>query len=876
MYKLRITLLLAVALISSVAWAQSRTPKVAVVPFAVQGQEDARKTQGLIGEILIKKLEEEGISTAGFQPGDAVRSEEQARAAGRRVQADYVIMGILNQVGNSISLDSKLVDVSGRKKSEILFAEARGMENLATAGNSIVQQMTVHLLAKAVIADVQVRGNDRIESEAVKLNVKTKKGEVLRPEQVREDIKAVYKMGYFEKVDTEVTDSPAGKVLVFVVQENPTVQEVRVKGNKKIKEKDILAAISTKAFTVLQKNVVSEDVQKIIKLYHQKGYFNADVSSSIEFPKDPRKATVSFSIKENKKILIDKIVFTGNKTYSARTLRGVMQTKEKMFLFSLFTERGIMQKEILDTDIDRLTIFYHDRGFMDAKVGTPEVARKEDGMTITIPIEEGERYKVTGVRITGDTVDEVEKLEKKLQSKPKHFFSREKLRKDIDVLSRVHMDEGYAHTEVKPAVKQEPSDQTTDITFDVNKKDLVHIGQIYISGNTKTRDKVIRREMKLAEGDVFNATKLEKSLNALKKLDFFEEVEVLPIESEQSGIMNLHVKVKEKLTGTISIGGGYSSDSGAFASGEIIQRNLFGRGQYLGLKIFFAEEAQRYIITFVEPRLFDTYLSGGIDLYNWIKDYNDFRKDAVGFRVKFGYPFGNYSRILGYYTYEEADVTDVRSGSSAYVRSQQGTSVKGSWTVGIERDTTDHPFMPNKGSFTSLTSEFAAKGLGSDTNFVKAEFRSGTYIPLFWKFVGHVRGGFGYLYEVDGVDTVPIYERFFLGGIDSLRAFEWGDVGPKDPITGDILGGLTYGLVNVELLFPLLEKYGVRGVVFFDAGNAFLDLDEFDVGEFRTDVGAGVRWNSPFGPIRVEVGYNLDREPGEDSFKFQFSGGAFF
>lgn len=876
MYKLRITLLLAVALISSVAWAQSRTPKVAVVPFAVQGQEDARKTQGLIGEILIKKLEEEGISTAGFQPGDAVRSEEQARAAGRRVQADYVIMGILNQVGNSISLDSKLVDVSGRKKSEILFAEARGMENLATAGNSIVQQMTVHLLAKAVIADVQVRGNDRIESEAVKLNVKTKKGEVLRPEQVREDIKAVYKMGYFEKVDTEVTDSPAGKVLVFVVQENPTVQEVRVKGNKKIKEKDILAAISTKAFTVLQKNVVSEDVQKIIKLYHQKGYFNADVSSSIEFPKDPRKATVSFSIKENKKILIDKIVFTGNKTYSARTLRGVMQTKEKMFLFSLFTERGIMQKEILDTDIDRLTIFYHDRGFMDAKVGTPEVARKEDGMTITIPIEEGERYKVTGVRITGDTVDDVEKLEKKLQSKPKHFFSREKLRKDIDVLSRVHMDEGYAHTEVKPAVKQEPSDQTTDITFDVNKKDLVHIGQIYISGNTKTRDKVIRREMKLAEGDVFNATKLEKSLNALKKLDFFEEVEVLPIESEQSGIMNLHVKVKEKLTGTISIGGGYSSDSGAFASGEIIQRNLFGRGQYLGLKIFFAEEAQRYIITFVEPRLFDTYLSGGIDLYNWIKDYNDFRKDAVGFRVKFGYPFGNYSRILGYYTYEEADVTDVRSGSSAYVRSQQGTSVKGSWTVGIERDTTDHPFMPNKGSFTSLTSEFAAKGLGSDTNFVKAEFRSGTYIPLFWKFVGHVRGGFGYLYEVDGVDTVPIYERFFLGGIDSLRAFEWGDVGPKDPITGDILGGLTYGLVNVELLFPLLEKYGVRGVVFFDAGNAFLDLDEFDVGEFRTDVGAGVRWNSPFGPIRVEVGYNLDREPGEDSFKFQFSGGAFF
>lgn len=875
MYKLRIVLLLAVALISSVAWAQGRTPKVAVVPFAVQGQEDVRKTQALIGEILVKKLEEEGIATAGFQPGEAVRNEEQARAVGRRVQADYAIMGTLNQVGNSISLDSKLVDVSGRKGSEILFAEARGMENLASAGNSLVQQMTVHLLAKAVIADVQVRGNERIESEAIKLNIKTKKGEVLRPDQVREDIKAVYKMGYFEKVDTEVTDSPAGKVLVFVVRENPTVQEVHVKGNKKVKEKDILAAISTKAFTVLQKNVVTEDVQKIIKLYHQKGYFNADVTSGVEFPRDPRKAVVTFSIAENKKILIDKIAFTGNKTYSARTLRGVMQTKEKNFLFSLFTERGIMQKEVLDTDVDRLMVFYHDRGFMDAKVGAPEITRKEDGMVITIPVDEGERYRVTGVRIAGDTLDDVEKLQKKLQSKPKQFFSREKLRKDVDVLSRAHMDEGYAHTDVKPAVKQEPSDQTTDITYDVNKKELVHIGQIYISGNTKTRDKVIRREVRLAEGDLFNATKLEKSINALKKLDFFEEVEIVPTETDQAGIMNLHVKVKEKLTGTISVGGGYSSDSGAFVSGEITQRNLFGKGQYIGLKAFFAEEAQRYILTFNEPRLLDTYLSAGFDVYNWLKDYNDFTKDAVGFRLKLAYPFGNYSRIIGYYTYEQADVRNV-TGTSAYIMSQEGWQVKGSVTVGAERDTTDHPFWPTKGSMTGLTWEFASDALGSDTNFVKMEFRTGTYVPLFWKFVGHVRGGFGQLWEPDGLNTVPIYERFFLGGIDSLRGFKWGDVGPKDPVTGDIIGGLTYGLVNVELLFPLLEKFGIRGVVFFDAGNSFLDIDRFDVSKFRTDVGGGIRWNSPFGPIRVEVGYNLDREPGEDSFQFQFSGGAFF
>ncbi|NLI80073.1 MAG: outer membrane protein assembly factor BamA [Deltaproteobacteria bacterium] len=883
MRRFGIATVLTIAVITSLGWAQERSPKVVVMPFAVQGQPDVTATQGQIGEILVKRLEAEGIQTVDYQTvarsfraGEAVRTEEQARAAARRFQGDFAVMGTLNQIGGTISLDAKLVDASGRKRTELLFAEERGLENLAAAGNSVVQQMTVYLLSKAVIADIQVRGNDRIESEAVKLNIKSKKGEVLRPEQVREDIKSVYKMGYFEKVETEVTDSPAGKILTFVVQENPTIQEVQIKGSKKVKEKDILAAISTRAFTVLQRNVVAEDVQKIIKLYHQKGYFNVDVTSSIQFPRDPRKASVTFNIKENKKVLIDTINFTGNKTYSARKLRSVMQTKEEHFLLSMFSERGVLQKEILETDLDRLTVFYHDRGFMDARIGAPEIVKREDGFTITIPVDEGERYKVSGVRITGNTIDEPEKLQKALQSKPKEFFSREKLRKDIDTLSRVHMDEGYAHTDVKPAVKQEPSDRTTDITFEVDKKEMVYIGQIYISGNTKTRDKVIRREMRLAEGDVFSATKMEASLNALKKLDFFEEVEVIPSSTDQSGIMNLHVKVKEKLTGSISVGGGFSSDSGAFASGEVIQRNLFGLGQYLGVKAFVAEEAQRYIITFTEPRLLDTYFSVGFDVYNWLKEYNDFTKDAIGFRLKTAYPFGKYSKVLAYYTYEEADVTDVSRTSSIFIRSQEGYNTKGSLTAGVERDSTNHPVMPTKGSISVLSWEFANEALGGEDNFVKGEFRSGTFIPLFWKFVGHVRGQFGQIWELDGKDTVPIYERYFLGGIDSLRGFQWGDVGPRDPATNEVIGGLTYGVVNVELLFPLLEKYGIRGVVFFDAGNAYLDIDDVDLSDVRTDVGAGIRWNSPFGPIRVELGYNLDPRDDEDEYQIQFSGGAFF
>ncbi len=204
--------------------------------------------------------------------GEAVQTEEQARLLGRRLQAEYVLIGSFNQIGNSISLDARLVNTSGQKKTELIFAEERGPENLAAVANTVVQHMLVSLLAKAVVAEVQIRGNDRIEPDAIKLNVRSKKGEVLRPEQVAEDIKAIYKMGFFEKVNADVSDSPAGKVLVFVVVENPTIQEVNITGNKKIKEKDILAAISTRPYSVVQKNLIAEDVQKIIKLYHQKGY----------------------------------------------------------------------------------------------------------------------------------------------------------------------------------------------------------------------------------------------------------------------------------------------------------------------------------------------------------------------------------------------------------------------------------------------------------------------------------------------------------------------------------------------------------------------------------------------------------------------------
>jgi outer membrane protein insertion porin family len=871
------------ALLSSAVLAQEQNPRVAIMPFTVRGPQEPVKIQKTIEELLVRQLTSEGSRVVSPQdvekvvkPTEAVQTEEQARALGRRLQAEFVLMGSFNQIGNSISLDAKLIDTSGQKKTEIFFAEERGPENLAAATNAVIQRMMVNLLAKAVIAEVQIRGNERIEPEAIKLSIKSKKGEVLRPEQVAEDIKAVYKMGFFETVDAQVSDTPAGKVLAFVVVENPTIQEVHISGNKKIKEKDILAAISTRPYSVVQKNLIAEDVQKIVKLYHQKGYYNAEVKSSIEFPKDPRKATVTFAINENGKVFIRKIGFTGNNSFSGRKLRSIMETKEKMFVVSWFTERGILQKDILDTDIDRLSIFYHDKGFMEAKVGTPEITMKDDGFHIEIPVAEGERYRVSSVEVTGDLLDNHDRLVKQLQSKPNDYFGREKLREDMDKISKSYMDQGYAFTTVDPIVKRDAEERTASVDFDVKKKEIVHIGRVTITGNTKTRDKVIRRELKLAEGDLFSSTKLERSINNLRKLDFFEDVEITPTDTEQSDIMNLNVKVKEKLTGSISAGGGYSSDDGLFTSGEITQRNLFGNGQYIGLKGYLGQKAQRYVLSFTEPYMFDRPITGGIDLFNWLREYPDFTQDSAGFRVRSGYRFGNYSRLAGFYTFSDALVTSAPIGAPPIIVQQEGRQITSSITAALERDSTDHPFLPTRGMVSMASIQWASPALGGQSNFMKAEIHHGIFIPLFWKFVGYVRGEFGYI-NILGADdntSVPLYDRYFLGGINSLRGFKWATVGPYDGPY--IIGGTNYGLGTVELLFPLIESIGMRGVFFYDAGNAFLTMQDFSINAFRTDAGAGIRWNSPLGPLRIEWGYNLQPQPGESKYQFQFSAGAFF
>ncbi len=873
------------------AWSQDQESKVAVLPFVMHGQQDVVKTQKSIDEVFVRLGGREGMKLIDPQEvekaaGGPVSSEEQARSLGSRLGAAYVVFGSFNQIGNTISIDAKLVDVSGRKSSTVLLAEEKGAENLASAVGKIVQQMSVQVLSKALIADVKVKGNDRIEADAIKREVKSKKGELLKPQQVSDDIRAVYKMGFFEKVDAEVSDSPTGKILTFIVQENPIIGEVKIKGNKKIKEKDILAAIVTKAYAILQRNVISDDVQKILKLYQQKGYYNAEITSKIDFPKDPHKAVVTFDIDEKEKVYIKSINFVGNQHLSSRKLRGVMQTKVKSIL-SLFTERGTLQKDILETDVDRVTAYYHDEGYMDAKVSLPNVDLEKDGFHITMAVEEGERYKVTDVSMTGDLIEGYEKkIVKKFELRPNAYFSREKIRHDMDLIRGVYMNEGYARVDVDPRVKRDPEAHTTDIAFNIQMKGKVHIGQIFVTGNVKTRDNVIRRELRIFEGDLYNAKLIEDSLNRLKKLDYFENVEIIPVDSAQKEVMDLNVKVKEKQTGQISVGGGYSSEDGLFVTAQVQQKNLFGTGDYISVKGYLGQDAQRYILTYTRPWVFGIPLSLGFDIYDWLRAYDDFEEQSIGFKLRAGYPLGQYSALTVYYGWQRAQITDLDTVAlidPLFATNQNEFSTKSGFGLAFERNTTDHPFLPTKGTYVGVAIEYDQKALGGDYNLFKQEYHAGIYEPLFWKMVMHLRGQIGWEYADPGQEkngeffpAYPIYERFFLGGINSLRGWKYGQVGPIDTFNL-VYGGNKYDVLNAEILFPLVDKYGIRGVVFFDAGNAYAE-NQAMFSTFRTDVGPGIRWNSPFGPLRIEFGYVLDKreQTGDKPYQWQFSAGAFF
>jgi outer membrane protein insertion porin family len=730
--------------------------------------------------------------------------------------------------------------------------------------------------AEETIVKVSIKGNRAIETGAIKAAMKTGEGKPLRAEEVRDSIKAIFEMGYFADVQADVSDIEGGKELTFIVFERPQVKEVQFTGNKEFDNEKLKDLLTFKTYTILDHNRIKESITKIKSEYEENGYYVADVQHRVEDAGENQVRLV-FEINENEKVMVKKVTFLGNRAYGDDALKDLMQTKEGSWL-SWITERGTFKEEMLRGDMEILSSHYLNNGYIQVKIDEPQVFLTPDKrwIYITLRIDEGKEFRIGKVDFKGDILDSVDDLRKGIKIKEGEVFSRDRLRQDIVTLTDHYGDKGYAFANIVPLTSLEQENRIVDITFDIRKGEMVSFERINIVGNVKTRDKVIRRELKISEGELYHGTNLKKSRQRVNNLGFFEEVNLSTERGSAPNRLNVTIDVKERPTGTLSLGAGYSSIDKFIAMGQVSQGNLFGRGQKLQLSAEFGARRKTYNLGFTEPRLFDTEVSAGFDVYNLEKEYDDFSKKSNGGDVRFGFPLG-FEDTRGYltYRYEEVEIFDINIETAGrYITEQAGTNITSSVTASIVRDTRDSYIAPTTGSNNSISAEFAGSFFGGDRSFAKYIGNSSWFFPVFWSTSIMLHGTIGYAEGIEGKD-LPIDERFFVGGINTVRGFEPRSLGPKDE-NGNIIGGSKKLIFNVEYLFPLVKEAGLRGVIFFDAGNAFDDDESYEFSKLRTGAGYGVRWYSPIGPLRLEWGYNLDPKPEEKRSRWEFSIGTFF
>jgi outer membrane protein insertion porin family len=544
-----------------------------------------------------------------------------------------------------------------------------------------------------------------------------------------------------------------------------------------------------------------------------------------------------------------------------------MDTSEEN-MFSWISSAGQLNEENLNRDMAMLTAFYHNNGYVRARVGEPEIKFEADGIVITVRVVEGPQFKVGEVTMTGDLIIPAEQLMGKIKILEKEYYNRDTLRLDVIALSDIYSDEGYANVDIAPRIKRDAEKSAVDIDFEIAKGKQIYFEDITISGNSRTRDKVIRRQLHVYEQELYGGRRLKRSIRNLFRLDYFEDVKVDPVKGSADDQMKLRINVVEKNTGAFEFGGGYGNVENFFGTAAISDRNLFGRGQTLSLKATVGSKTTKYQLSFTEPWLFDIPLSAGADIYNWQYQYSTYDKDSIGGNLRLGYPLIDYSRIFLTYTYDIADIKNVDDDAATSIKNDEGENIKSSITTRVKYDSRDDGFHPTGGSFHTVSYEFA--GLGGTVGFNKITGETAWYYPLIWKFVGVLHGKAGYVKELEGMN-LPDYEKFYMSGMGGLRGFERDDLAPRDD-DGNIVGADRFVVGNVEVRFPLFEGAGLYGAVFFDTGEAWGKGEKVDLANLRESAGLVFRWRSPMGPISLGYGWILDPQPTDEaSGNWEFS-----
>ncbi len=723
--------------------------------------------------------------------------------------------------------------------------------------------------AQPIVANIEIRGLQRIEEGVVRKQISQQTGQPLSQKKISRDIRNIYSTGYFRDVKVEGLPFEGGIKLIYVVTEKPTISLVTIYGNKEIKTADIRKQISIATGSVADTVLINDNAVKIKAYYESEGFSLTQVVPVLKALGGNR-ADLTYVIKEGPKIKIKEIRFVGNKVLTSGQIKKVMKSKERWF-FSFLTKSGYYKKDDLMADSERIRELYYDHGYIQAVVSEPETTLTPDKKwaVITYKITEGDQFRISGITIQGNKVISTKDLLGLLKSKTGDPVSRKLVQEDVVDLTERYSEHGYALAVINPDLVPDTKKKTVSITYQIDEGALFHVGRIEISGNQKTRDWVIRREILLNEGDTFNSALLRKSYENLNNLNFFSKVDITPRPVPTSKQVDLDVNVKEKPTGFLSIGGGYSSVDKIIGMVNISQGNLGGRGQYLKLSGELGGLSSFYELSFKEPWLFGKRLAFSTSIYKQSQDYLDYTREATGFDISLSKPISANTWLSADYRLENATITGILNTASPVIQDQAGTRLTSSITPGIVRDTRDNYLLPHTGSRNSLYVTFA--GIGGDNRFLKVVGESGWFFPVSQRTTLSLHGILGYGTGLLGSE-MPLYERFYVGGIYTVRGLGYGDGGPKD-INGEPIGGLNELVGNVDYIYPLLSDIKLYGDVFFDAGSAYDSLLPKDI---RYTSGTGIRWISPIGPIRIEWGWDINKKPDEKSNRVDFTFGTFF
>lgn len=778
------------------------------------------------------------------------------------------------------------------------------------------------------VSTIAVDGNRRIADDDVRSYLKLRVGQPFAPEALTQDVRELYESGFFDDIEVDLEVVNDAVVLRFVVRERPTIASVTFQGNSEIDDDDLTEAVEIKSSTVLSQPAVRRAIQKVRDMYAEKGFFLAEVTSEV-VPQKDNEVVVKFTIKENSQVTVKRINFIGNESIPDEELREAMFTANGGFF--AFGSGGPFRQDAFERDIAVINALYYDRGFLTASISTPRVMLTPDksGMELTIVIDEGPRYRIRQLRIyeRGPDGKEVEPIEGRrnlrnmLRAKPGDFFNRAALLDDLGAVRTLYRDHGYANVDANPQNRVDQEHHEVDIVIPVVRGPLVHFERIEMRGNSKTRDKVIRREMEIQETDLFSETKLERSKARITALGYFERVDISTEEASTPDKVNVYVEVTERPTGTFQVGAGFSSIENFIATAQVQQANLFGNGQSLSLMAQVSGLRQAITLMFFEPYFLDSKFNATVDLFDQLRVYNDFSQSSLGGTLTFGYPLvaprlvasmaytASYDQIS---TQTQSTFLGTASTVSVFTRLPLANLFNDGLTSSIRPaltyDSRDNRLFPSRGIYLRGSTEVATPLLASENEFVRNKLSARFYYPLIPGVVLKLNQEAG-LVTSPSSSGVPIFARFFLGGIFDVRGYRFRTIGPRMPLTrttdpnslpifnGANIGGNLQYYQNLELEFSIIDKVGIRGVIFTDAGNSWNLEDRYcatggagalypetspcfdgfsSLAHMRTSWGFGFRWFSPLGPLRFEWGFPFNPLPYEETNVFEFTIGNFF